>query len=341
MPPDVFGFVRKQAGLVRWGLQGVGQELQREVLHRDPDGTEVIRLRGPAPLRILPQFGHVSAGRMLVPDSLEPTYKWSPGNLWRTAPDRVPAGDVDVVRVPEVVSMRHLWEWNYYHFLQDVLGKLEVIDRVPELDGLPLGLSQSCHDVGWMRPVLECGALAARNWLIPEPGQVIEAESLVYVRQELGAQRRRSHAVTDAMLGDTPAGDRRLFVGRDDASTRHLTNHDEIHALATDHGFEYVGSLSTMHPREQAELFRSAGVILGIHGAGLTNIMHRAGSPTTVIELIGRQYTDPGFLRLSSALGFRFWRVLGESEPGPPQSAHFWMDPTELATILEQVDAAN
>jgi hypothetical protein len=76
---------------------------------------------------------------------------------------------------------------------------------------------------------------------------------------------------------------KRIFISRKDAPFRKIINEDEIFNLFEAKGFKrYV--LSQMSVIEQIVLFHNAEIIVGEHGAGLTNILF-CEPKTKVIEL--------------------------------------------------------
>jgi len=60
---------------------------------------------------------------------------------------------------------------------------------------------------------------------------------------------------------------------------------------------------------EQVKLFSKAKVVIGPHGAGLTNIIW-SGSGTSVIELMPKSCLHPDYFQLSRTLGYRYAAVI-------------------------------
>jgi len=102
---------------------------------------------------------------------------------------------------------------------------------------------------------------------------------------------------------------RRIFIGRGGAGHRALVQEREISRELAKRGFENVecGNLSV---REQAEVFASAEMVVGAHGAALTNLVFcRPG--TRVIELFSPRYVNPCYRDLCVAAGLRHGAVIG------------------------------
>lgn len=105
---------------------------------------------------------------------------------------------------------------------------------------------------------------------------------------------------------------KKIFVGRGDAKHRPLAHEKEILARLQKRGFEHVdcGKLSV---QAQADIFGSAEIVLGAHGAALTNLVFcRPG--TQVIELFGPGYVNPCYRDLCVAAGLRHAAVVGNGK---------------------------
>lgn len=104
---------------------------------------------------------------------------------------------------------------------------------------------------------------------------------------------------------------KRLYVSREDAERRHITNENEVWMLLQNLGFEKVipGQLSF---KEQIEIFSSAKAVVGAHGAGLTNLVF-CPPKTTVIELsdIFNVRMDD-FKIISKALEHHYYRLVSK-----------------------------
>ena len=97
---------------------------------------------------------------------------------------------------------------------------------------------------------------------------------------------------------------RRLLVSRADAQVRRLVDESDVSALLSKLGFEvYVPGRHTFE--EQAEAFRNAELIVGMHGAGLTNMLF--ASDAKVVEILPSNYPGLNHFRLlAAALGHEY-----------------------------------
>ena len=113
---------------------------------------------------------------------------------------------------------------------------------------------------------------------------------------------------------------RKLFIGRGGAEHRALIHEGKIAAMLSERGFESV-DCGKMSVQEQANIFGSAEVVVGAHGAALTNLVFcRPG--TLVVELYSPAYVNPCYRDLCVAAGLRHAAVIGNGEDWELSAVH-------------------
>jgi len=105
---------------------------------------------------------------------------------------------------------------------------------------------------------------------------------------------------------------KRIYVTREGASTRRLLNEAELTAmLVSDFGFRSVRN-EEFNLVEQMSRYRGAEVVMGPHGAGLTNVVY-AEKPKALVELF-HSYRQPFYAALSQALGIAYCGIEGDAQ---------------------------
>jgi capsular polysaccharide biosynthesis protein/tetratricopeptide (TPR) repeat protein len=107
-----------------------------------------------------------------------------------------------------------------------------------------------------------------------------------------------------AKYGSNAPADLKIFVSRSDAEHRRAVNDGALTDFVRERGFTIVtpGELSFA---EQVELFGRARLILGIHGAGLTNLVW-APQNCTILELAPEGLRDVGYRFSAQLCGHHF-----------------------------------
>jgi hypothetical protein len=132
---------------------------------------------------------------------------------------------------------------------------------------------------------------------------------------------------------------RALYVSRRDANARRVRNEDELTAALATRGIETVvpGALSF---DAQRRLFAEACVIVGPHGAGLTNMLF-APPGARVVELWPNAPPLRHFALLARASGHRFTALrAARTDAGllSDHNADFHADPMRVLTALESLE---
>ena len=131
-------------------------------------------------------------------------------------------------------------------------------------------------------------------------------------------------------------GERKIYISRQKARQRRFVNENELIPIIKEQGFEMVFA-EDLNFREQAKLFGQASCILGVHGAGLTNMLF-AKTESKVFEI---QVDDPNCSRahywmMASILGHKYNCVVGESIQNPSKNddPDCHLDPESITSLL-------
>jgi capsular polysaccharide biosynthesis protein len=131
--------------------------------------------------------------------------------------------------------------------------------------------------------------------------------------------------------------DKRLYVARTDAPNRQMRNEPALIEEIRKRGYDVMtpGSLSFV---EQVRLFRSARIVVGPHGAGMTNITF-CEPGTIVYELLPTHYLNGCFCNLAHVCDLRYWMDTFESEgDGPPHLRHWESDTVFVLQRLDEIE---
>ena len=187
-------------------------------------------------------------------------------------------------------------EQNYWHFHDDVLSRLLVLDESDIPSNAPLLVGRALWDTKFFQSVIRRDPLRDREWMVHD--SLVRADRLFLpIRGSLRSDTPRG---LQRLLASGPGtGSRRLFLFRGRSRSRALRNSDELAAALT-HGFGFEAvDTDELTFDEQANLFADARFIVATHGAGLTNLIHRLGAPTTLVELFPSDYVHPHFAWLA------------------------------------------
>jgi len=217
---------------------------------------------------------------------------------------------------------------NICHFLLDRITRMSIYDRASErtpkffmVDGFP-----------YYQEIIERLGLTGRV-IVPETKRVtIRAPEILFSSNIAADFRHPAHSCAGwaidhlrRALGveDLPARrGRRVLISRNDSKTRAVLNWDELLPIFARHGFETV-ELTDLPAATQIGLFRDAAQVVGVHGAGLTNILF-APKDCAVLEILPPLVATQAYWLLASRLGQRYTATIADDPELPrPDYAHW------------------
>ena len=233
---------------------------------------------------------------------------------------------------------------NYGHYLLDCLSRLGIarkagwmLDRIDHfyLYDPPSKSARQMLDVLGV-PADKC------VWANHVPSIIAD----ILLVTSFPGTRRNYAAVVPATLGgpfqEVPCTGRRIFLPR--RGTRAIENGAEIERISQEMGLKLYNFAEVV---DEFAYFREAELIVGAHGAGLTNIAVCLPG-TKVLELIPTDHVYPYYYSLAEAAGLDYACLAGRSagmrETGAwgPSPFDFTINPDEyrstLGTLLAELD---
>jgi Glycosyltransferase 61 len=241
------------------------------------------------------------------------------------------AGVGEIRHLPVAVSFRDASESNYWHFHDDVLSKLNLLDDLGLPPTTPLLVGSQLWHCTWFMEMRSTTELRDRTWVLHD--QPICTDRLIVGHP--GSLRRRNAVLARRILSPTvPAGSavpELIYVSRGSGRRRHVANDNELSLRLASEGFLRVDA-DDLSFVEQVETFRAARCVVLVHGAGLANLVHRIGLPTAVVEVFPADYVAPHLVWLAREFGFEYRAVMGEARSGD-ESFHVDVDRVAAAAL--------
>ena len=132
---------------------------------------------------------------------------------------------------------------------------------------------------------------------------------------------------------ETGGQNRRIFITRSPKRLRFVENNAEVANICQELGFETLDFDELTLP-QQIRIMRQARYVVGIHGAGLANMLFRGGQPMGLLEIYPpATYFPFHYILVANQLGFQYDGLIGQ--PGTQAfSGGFRVDATELRQRL-------
>lgn len=269
-----------------------------------------------------------------------PLGRWNPA-LWRhcwlndlryrrriPAPQRI-AGTVAV--------LNNRWCHNFYHWLLEVLPRVEMLRR---------GRRDFDHVLvdclsGYQRRALELLGVPAASLIQPHVALHLRADSFLRPttpdsRAWQDVARTIKQNLPPQSLPYAPRPARRIYISRRLAAHRKVADEDRLERMLGGYGFECHHFETTDFAR-QVQLLDEAEVIVAVHGAALANLIF-ARPGTRVIEICPvDRYNPDCFPRVSAAMRLEHLSV-GAGRSRYRQNLHVELD--DVAAALDVMGVA-
>lgn len=215
-------------------------------------------------------------------------------------------------QLEEVIVLHHAWDHNYFHFLMIIAPKLYLAETHGVGRHVPVLVSKRLASQRFFREAALLGLLRDREIIVQEPGQVVSAR-LAYTARVHEYDLDSSEWICDR-LGAKPSATqaKRIYIHRGN-NVRRFRNQNELNQLLARH--EVIFFDPQQHSlREQIDTVSQAGLLIGAHGAGLTNMMFRHRAPCKVIELLNPSWCGPHYYLMAKQRGHDYHWVLNKNE---------------------------
>jgi capsular polysaccharide biosynthesis protein len=210
-----------------------------------------------------------------------------------------------------VISLRDPYEMNYFHFFNDLIGKmLFVRQHLPDVGDYSFVIADSVYRSRWFQALRSTELFQNAKFIVQRRDDLLVCESAIFVKappnqpdffRSISASARQRFGMVRA------AAPQRLMLLRNaDATHGRIPGNQPV--LATrlrKYGFAAIDPAILPWP-EQVAVMRDCRILVGLHGAGMSNLMFRGGGPMTVVELFPRGFSPPHYYWMSEMLGYRY-----------------------------------
>lgn len=221
---------------------------------------------------------------------------------------------------------------NYYHWTIETVPKIRYLREFERETSTDVTYLVPGNAPSWLDQTLELLAVPESK-VEYASDDVYQCRRLILPSFPLRTRSDYEWIVDRVLTNATPdreaigAGNN-VYVSRSNAVERQVVNEDEVMEALSEYGFErYLLEEHTV--AENATLFNEADVIVGAHGAGLTDLIYCEDA--TVIELFGSKIVG-AYQRLAETMGVEY-----EALECSPKSTDLFVDPESLASTVESV----
>lgn len=237
-----------------------------------------------------------------------------------------------IVEYEKVISIRYYF-FNYWHFINDVLGQIALISNFESDLNIPILVPQGALSIPYVKSIIDSSkSLSSRKWIELSEDTMILASKIIVAKNLPNTRDNilRAYDLMECENFPSPTQlDRKIFMTRANHLKRSISNYVEIENLMKQLGYEIIDN-SVLSFSEQVKIYREASIVVGIHGAGLTNLIFRYPLRLKFIEIFPADLIPPHYYWLCNQLGFDYDCILGASMV----DERFYLDPESVIKKL-------
>lgn len=234
---------------------------------------------------------------------------------------------------------------NYSHWITRNLLRLALVEARPDLASVPLLVNEDLRS--YQREFLDILGVPASR-LLPVPRELLLRFRTLYVPTNVrnkpgmkaGVDWLRSRV--GHLMADPSAAARRVFLSRRDSTTRVMRNEEALEAELRKLGFDVLVA-GEMTVAEQIRAFSEARIVVGAHGAGLTNLVF-APPGALVFEITPTRIAHmEDFRHIAAIMGLRHVEVRCDRYPAdqrPDTLEMHWDFEADVGRVLDALRAS-
>lgn len=253
-------------------------------------------------------------------------------------------GKVNASRKPaplpgKVVVLRHVFENNYYHFFHDILPLLGFVQESLPVDDATLLVGRSLWDKPYFQEVIKDPKLPLSKYQWRPQRDDVSSEDTVFVVRHTSFKPDYDKVLEMLQVPTKTEGPgRKIFLNRGKKQGRNIQNFEEVQALMEEFAYESVDT-NGWTLQQQIETFSQASQVVGIHGAGMINLLFRAGQPCQVVEIFPPGNCPGHYYRICHFYGYHYDAVVGTREDEGGQVHHYSDFQVSIADLRAKLEA--
>ncbi len=226
------------------------------------------------------------------------------------------------------------WSNNYFHWMTEVLPRISVMHEVNPTTAVLIPSNYLQYN--FIRQSLERLKIVFKTFDVKT---AIKVKTLFAIPVPHVGRFNEGllHSFRDSFIKTINSDSkphRLLYISREKAKRRKVSNELELLSSLTSKGFEKV-ILEDYTLDQQMQLMHESKMVVSCHGAGLTNIMFMQKGQT-VIELKEKNNNYWCYFSLARVFGLDYNYILCEGDNENHRDANIKVDLNELSELLEK-----
>lgn len=218
------------------------------------------------------------------------------------------------INLPSAISLQYAW-MNYWHFYNDILGQLKLADDAGLPFDTPIIVPAGIRDMNYFNAFMSLSPnLKNRNWIFQDKSTQVHCREAHFFNTFWNHRKNFDGVLNYIDFNHERKllnpGNNRVFISRKKIRGRNIVNIEAVTKVLSKYEFKFI-DCEDLTISEQIDVFQNAGCIIGIHGAGLTNIIYRRNNPLKLLEIFSSNYFNPCYFWLCQQYNYDYFGLVG------------------------------
>lgn len=226
---------------------------------------------------------------------------------------------------------------NIFHFYNDILPKIFV--SVPGFSNIQFLIGEELYYSKLFQYFLQFDFVKNNNWKIISKNKFLFVKEMFLIKvPEYDAEKLK--LIADEALSKNEidgSNNLKLFINRKESTGRTISNFKAIEPILLKNNFVIL-YLEDLNIAEQIEFFSKAKVIVGIHGAGLTNMIFSYRNKPKILEVTASDYIPTHYYWLANSFSFEYKLFLGDNLIHENDKQKFAIDIKRFTNIITKFE---
>lgn len=220
-----------------------------------------------------------------------------------------------IFRLSKAYFVTDNYSLNYFHWINDVLPKIYYLEK-EKLEEIVL-LSEKVYEISYVKDSLKCFKI---NFKVIRKDEYIYVKKLSLLGSVAGEGGQNPELMQGVVrnvkqfynISEAPEKNKRkIYITRKNESTRRTLPIGELESFLAKKGYNLVVA-EKLSFKEQVELFSKCSHLIGVHGAGLTNMIFLEPKSKILEIKVLEENKNYCYYFLASAFNLSFNYFLGK-----------------------------
>ena len=235
------------------------------------------------------------------------------------------------------ILIKYSWT-NYYHFLIDTVQQIILADKAGIPKDVPIIVPYFQKDIAFVKAFFEIMPLQ-RNIIVQKRNEYLNIKQLFVGKDTFFSEsvKETRELILKSNLHENELNIKSpefLYIARAKKYKRSIKNSTEIEEIVKKYNFTVIepGEYTV---GQQIKLFSAAKIIIGVHGAGLTNILFCKNENVKLLEIFpGNEMMPEHYKNLCGLLNFTYFSIVGN---GLDEKSQFDLDLNFFIKLIDKV----